>query len=90
MAWGILDRLEDAAGFVVNDVKVGGKHLCQAGEEFLLIAAQTDPVLDVIGLSGQLCIGRDRPKRTLPLEDPLADHARAFVELAREFPDIAL
>ena len=78
----VLDGLDDAADLEVGILAEAGEDLHLAGEEPLLVGTERVPVLDGLGLGGELGAGGDDAELDLAGQRLLAELVPALVELA--------
>ena len=78
----VFDRLDQPADLVVGVFAEAGEHFHLAGEELLLVGAQRVPVLDRLGLGGELGAGGHDAELDLPGQRLFAELVPALVELA--------
>ncbi len=75
-------RLDQPADLVVGVLAEAGEDFHLAGEEFLLVGGELVPVLDRLGLGGELGAGRNDAELDLAGQRLLAQLVPALVELA--------
>ena len=78
----VFDGLDEPADLVVGVFAEAGEDFHLAGEEPLLVGSQLVPVLDGLGLGGELGAGGNDAELDLPRQRLLANLVPALVELA--------